>query len=64
MANKIEVRFLGAISYFHAAEAGYLESCRKYFMLFGIKMVDTSFVSKNNSDLAIDKLIEDIASGQ
>ncbi len=38
--------------------------CRKYFMLFGIKMVDTSFVSKNNSDLAIDKLIEDIVSGQ
>ena len=60
-ANQVEVRLQGAISDLHAAEVRYHDSCRKNFMLFKIIEANT-YASTSDTDLAFDKLVEDIIS--
>ena len=62
-ANQVEVRLQGAISDLHTAEARYHDSCRKNSMLFKIKEANT-YASTSDTDLAFDKLVEDIISSK
>ena len=62
-ANQVEVRLQGAISDPHAAEACYHDSCWKNVMLFKIKEANT-YASTSDTDLAFDKLVEDINSSR
>ena len=62
-ANQVEGRLQGVISDLHAAEARYHDSSQKNFMLFKIKEA-TTYASTSDTDLAFDKLVEDIISNK